>query len=324
MNKYFESSKGTWCIEHRLFFKDTCPSCGAYGTHGTISKSEVQKQFTSKSQVTTSKSQGVSKRFHKQKVSKTIFERFHNYGIKFEADVLWDALFSEAEVRLNNNVCYKRLDFPEAIVKVFKKSILVSLRSSMELKGLPVREAEAKSRSLVFGVVSQLPKAVVVKSLDVVNTHNAFVNHPVAKHELRVVVNNQARLISDHSKGYLELEAVNPEMAVSDSVLIEDDLKGLIANGLSRDFLASAIHSLIKDREYYAENLKSHVAAINKLSENVDKFSAQVDARFERSSSLLSPFSSLPENVGRVSFASTPNVSEVSSLPIQSSLVRWF
>lgn len=53
---------------------------------------------------------------------------------------------------------------------------------------------------------------------------------------------------------------------------------------------------------------------------------AQLDVRFSDNLVLGdsgTPFSSHLENIGRV-HASIPNMSGVSSLPIQSSLMRWF
>ena len=308
MNKYSQIKDGFYCHSHKLIFKDKCPKC-----------------FTSNSEQLTSKSKRSNspKRKYIRKVNSSIFERFHNFGVRFDASVDWDLLFQFVDCFLGKTR-FKRIDFPEAIVKVFRKSILITLRSSMELKGLPVKVAEAKSMRLVSLIVSRLPKAIIVDMPEVVNTHNAFVNHPVAKYDLNVSVDGQSRLISDKSKGYLELEAVNPKMAVSDSVLIEDDLRSLIGNGLSRDFLASALKDLVDDRKYYAENLRSHVEAIKSLKEGIDSFNAQLGVRFGTTNhSSMSPFSSHPENVGRV-HSSAPISHEVSSLPIQSNLMRWF
>jgi hypothetical protein len=329
--KYVEFSEKFYCKVHNtVFSKDKrCPLCTLspkFPVENDNSKKVLSNNSTSNSQAITSNSQGVPKRRYVRKVKDSIFERFHNFGVKFEAEVDWSALFSEVEVRLNNSVSYKRLDFPEAIVKVFRRSILVSLRSSMELKGLPVREAESRSKALVRSVVSRLPRSIVVKGFDVVNVHNAFVNHPLAKFPLRVEVDGTTRLISDHSKGFGEFEAVSPVDAVSDSVLIEDDIKGLIKNGLSRDFLASAIHKLVEDREYYADNLKSHVSAIQELSKGISLFSARLDGKVSPpdvfSSCGISPFPSRSENGAGV-HCPVPNVSAGSS-PAQINLLRWF
>jgi hypothetical protein len=195
--------------------------------------------LTSNSQVITSNSQVVHdlnitcdppKRRYVRKVKDSIWERFHKYGVKFDARVEWDALFKYEEVALRNKVFYKRVDFPEALVKVFKRSILVILRSSKEIVGLPVRDAEAQAKALVNGVLDRLPASIVVSNREVVSLHNSFVNHPTAKHDVNVDVDGESRLISDNSKGYPEFEAVSPVHAVSDSVILENFNRDLIVN----------------------------------------------------------------------------------------------
>jgi len=201
---------------------------------------------------------------------KSIYERFHNYGVKFVAIINWDDVASDI-FTINANSKYKRLDFDEAIVKVFKKSILITLRKNQEITNMPVKVAEALCLSIINKIVSKLPDSIKVSVPDVVNTHNAFVNHPFAKSDVKVSVNDELRFISDNSKGSPEFEAINPKFAVSDSEHIEKDIISLIDKGLSREFLASAINSLIEDRKYYADNLKSHVSAINTLGSSVNE-----------------------------------------------------
>lgn len=249
--------------------KKVCPDTPLFPVENSKSKNDVSLPFTSNSQAITSNSQGVLKRKYVRKSVDSIFERFHNFGVKFEAKVEFEHLFKYPEVRLRNNVSYKRIDLDLAIVKVFRKSILVTLRASKEVNGLNVKEAEKRSIGMVLDVLKLLPKAIQVSDSDIVNLHNAFVNHPFAKHELNVKVNEQTRLISDRSKGRLELEAVNPEFVVKDSQAIELDLIGLIDKGLSRDVLASNINALINDRKFWAEHQRSHVEAIQTLSATV-------------------------------------------------------
>lgn len=259
-----------------------------FASHGNASCPNMKESgFTSNSQAITSDLRGVHdlKRKYVKKVKDSIFERFHSYGVKFEADINWEALFKHEEIHLRNNVSYKRIDFDKGIVKVFKKSILVTLRTKSEIVGLSVREAELKSKQYVNNILDLLPKSIQVKNRDVVSLHNAFVNHPNAKREVNVTIEGEKRFISDNSKGYSEFEAIHPKLAVSDSEAIEQDIVSLVDKGLSRDVLAQSIHALIKDREYYAENLRSHVEAIQTLSESVKELKEVV--KKERKKNLL-------------------------------------
>lgn len=235
----------------------------ANGKRGNDKKG-VPKNFTSNSRPITSKSRGVTPK--KSIACKSIYERFHNYGVKFDAVVLWDYIF-EAPINLRNGVQFKRLNFDVAIVKVFRRSILVTLRANQEVRRLDVKEAEKVSILKVNSVLDRLPKSIQLSpKRDIVNVHNAFVNHPFAEREVRVSVGGDLRFISDNSKGFPEFEAINPAFAIPDSEFIERDIVSLIDKGLSRDFLAQSINVLIRDRGYYAENLKSHVLAIRELA----------------------------------------------------------
>ena len=194
-----------------------------------------------------------------------------SFGVKFGAVVDWSALFNLPEVRLNRFVSYKRLDLPLAIVKVFRKSILVSLRSSMDIKGLPVREAEVLARSRVSEVLKLLPSAIRVLDGDVVNVHNAFVNHPTARHNVTVKVGDDVRLISDNSKGNLEFEAVHPSFAVSDSEVLERFNADLISNNPEPlSIQQSKLGFVVDVLDKYAMQMDLHLAVERKTSDTLD------------------------------------------------------
>ena len=281
MNNYVEFKDKFYCKLHRVSFDKSskCNQCDispyeikvvehksvlegypnvSYGTTENTKK-EVQSTLTNNLLTIANKSRRVYNRTK-------IIERFHAYRIKFNAVVLWDHLFSYEEFSLNNNVKFKRIDFPEAIVRVFKKSILVTIRSSMEVKGLNVVEAKKRSDMIVADVVSKLPKAITIKDSKISSVHNAFINDPMAKQNVSVKVNNEVRWISDNSKGNPEFEAVHTEFAIPDSEKYEKDMVALIDKGLSREALAESIRGLIDVQEYHAENMRSHIIAIKEMA----------------------------------------------------------
>jgi hypothetical protein len=217
-------------------------------------------------------------RVYIRKDNRNIFERFHNYGVKFVAHIKWDYLFQYPEIHLRNNVSYKRLDFPTAIVKVFKKSILVTLRASEEVKGLNVKDAEKVSKIKLNEVLDLLPKCITLADPELVNVHNAFVNHPTAKHNVRVVVDDHVRLISDHSKGHLEFEAVNPDHAISDSEILEKFNEDLIVN--NPDPLSvqqNKIDYVVNVLDRYATQMELHLTVEQKTSDVLDRISQSID-----------------------------------------------
>jgi hypothetical protein len=254
-----------YCSEHKVYFsKDKkCPLCS----------------FTSNSQAITSNSQRVliPKRKYVRKVKDSIYERFHNFGVKFDAEILWEHLFKYDEVRLNNNVSYKRLDFDSAIVKVFRRSILVTLRSSAEILNMPVKQAEIESIKKVNEVLDMLPQAVKIKNRKIVNVHNAFVNHPTAKHNVNVSVDNEVRLISDNSKGFPEFEAVNPSYAISDSEILENFNRDLIVNNPEPLSVQSQKVGFIVDvLNDYATNMKKHIEVMDNINKGINTLNSQI------------------------------------------------
>lgn len=209
---------------------------------------------------------------------RNIFERFHNYGVKFVAHVKWDYLFQYPEIHLRNNVSYKRIDLPTAIVKVFKKSILVTLRASEEIKGMNVKDAEKLSRIKLNEVLELLPKCITIADPELVNVHNAFVNHPTARHNVTVRVNDDVRLISDHSKGYPEFEAVNPDHAISDSEILEKFNEDLIVNNPDPLSVQSKKISHVVDvLDRYATQMELHLTVEQKTSDNLDRIGQALD-----------------------------------------------
>lgn len=249
------------CREHH---KERCPIC-----------------FISKDKQSISKDKGlVRSHSDKGKQLNSIYERFHNFGVKFDARVDWNALFKYPVVVLNPHSYYRRLDYVTALVKVFKKSILITLRASQDIKGLPVKQAEALALSKINDIISILPKAIIISNKNVVNTHNAFVNHPTAKYNVNVKVDGESRLISDNSKGMIEFEAVNPVHAVSDSEKLEVLNKDIITNVWDIPSVTkSKLDTILQVQMDYAENIKKHLAVQDKTLETLDKIQSSISSK---------------------------------------------
>ena len=77
-------------------------------------------------------------------------------------------------------------------------------------------------------------------------------------------------LLIDNSFNLEELENVHTKTSKDDNKIVQDDFNSLKERGLSRDFLANCIDDLIKDRAYHAENMRSHVKAIQKLGDEAE------------------------------------------------------
>jgi len=246
-----------WCPKHKhKFYGYQCDLCSG---QNQINDGKVKRKYV-----------------RKHKIS--IYERFHNYGVKFTAQVFWDAILIEPS-RLNPHVYFKRLDFPDAIVKVFRRSILVTLRASREIKGMKVRDAERKSIELINKVLDQLPKSIQVHDRSVVNVHNAFANHPTANHDVTVKVNDEVRIISDHSKGVPEFEAVHPGHVVSDSEILERFNADLISKpSLPLSVLTEKIGLSYDVLSKFATQIELHLDVEERTLSTLDKISDGIDS----------------------------------------------
>jgi hypothetical protein len=338
MNKYSDIKGGWFCHEHKVFFKgDKCPKCTPplNISDGTKKSSGVSsKNFTSNSQAITSNSQGVHdlkpRRKYERKVRDSLFERLHNYGVHFDAVVDWSALFKFDETFLRNNVSYKRVDTTDCIIKVFKKSILVTIRSKNDIKGLVVRESFKEAWDIIVRSIASLPKAIVV-SVDVLSSvHNSFVNHPTAKvfrevfdRDMRVYDDDGSLLeMTDTSKGFNELEYPDKRFVLPLSEHREAYEKDLLVRP---SYMPSEVKSRL-DGFYnvlddfkrdglvpLTEQMKLHLGVEAKQDLNMDKMNivlskindkldnAQLGGGFESHAPYCSP-SPHPENVGRDDF----------------------
>lgn len=161
---------------------------------------------------------------------KGITERFHNFRIKFKAITNFDAIVLP-EIKLNNGVSYKKIELQDYFIQVFRKSIIIVFKEYNNIVGLDVVSAQNKAYKMIEEVISRLPKEIVItdKVEEVVGRHNAFVNHPSAKYDLKIYDDEgKLRIISDHSKGKLEKETVNAEFCITDSKKIERHDKDMI------------------------------------------------------------------------------------------------
>jgi hypothetical protein len=111
-----------------------------------------------------------------------------------------------------------------------------------------------------------------------VNVHNAFVNHPTAKHKVNVQVNGESRLISDNSNGYPEFEAVNPQFAVSDSEILEKFNEDLIVNNPDPlSIQGQKINTIVNILDRYATQMELHLTVEQKTSGNLDRIGQALD-----------------------------------------------
>jgi hypothetical protein len=327
--------KGSWvgkdntlayCSIHNQFFyvnrgSKQCKYYTSTSTGESKTEKENPSSFTTNSQVNTTNYQkendlSISSkptRKYKRKKELSVWERFHNYGVRLSADVMWDALFKYEEIALRNNVAYKRVDLPNAIVKVFKKSILITLRSSKEIVGLLVQDAEKKAIDMMLDTIKSLPSAIKVKESDVTSIHNAFVNHPTARlfkevfgREMNIRdERGESHEITDNSHHNHELEYIHKDTAVpmskyretyeADLIFNRPQMPSVLSEKTSnnekdiaeiigvlktvadgqKDVVAQQ-SNLVEDRKFWAENQKTHVASIQTLSGNTSDNTASI------------------------------------------------
>ena len=278
-SQYCKKHLSTFLITERCPLRNSHPLI----TDGKLisndeSSSNIDKQFISNHKQIIRGTDLVSTRKYVRKNRDSVYERFHNHGVRFDAVVDWDNV-NGLIISINRFSVYKRLDFDNAIVKVFKRSILVTLRSSSEIVGKLVRDAELLSILMIKGVLDLLPKEIKVSNPEVVNVHNAFVNHPTAKYDVNVSVDGERRLISDNSKGLPEFEAINPKFAVSDSEKLENFNRDLIVNDPDLPSVqASKLNRIVDVLDRYATQMELHLVVEQKTSDTLDNINSGLNS----------------------------------------------
>jgi DNA-binding transcriptional ArsR family regulator len=84
-------------------------------------------------------------------------------------------------------------------------------------------------------------------------------------------------LITDFSHMVDELETVKAGDAVDDNRKVKDYFNGIKRTGLTPEFTLEAVYQLVQDRREYAENIKSHIGAIQELGVGVSRWNRQLD-----------------------------------------------
>lgn len=113
----------------------------------------------------------------------------------------------------------------------------------------------------------------------VARQHYSLVKNALAKdylkNKVKLKVSNpdgSLWFIIDNSYHLEEAEACHAEDARDDTKKVQDFFNGVKSTGITPDFILHSLDSLVKDRAYYAENLRDHVKAINELREGVNTF----------------------------------------------------
>lgn len=134
-------------------------------------------------------------------------------------------------------------------------------------------------------------KVILVKdqyqNVRLVKHHYARINDGVAKHcnerRKRIEIfsaDGKLRFTIDNSLGFNEAETQHIDSAKPDISHYTKQINDwLVYNPPTNSELAGHIKSLVEDRQYYAENLRSHVDAIKKLGDGVDRLTSLVKPR---------------------------------------------
>jgi hypothetical protein len=305
IKQWREFSSSKICLVHSTTFnkENMCPF---YKRQAKTSKSSKKTSKRQAIQVSETSKIGEETSKRQVKTSNSIYERLHNYGISLKAQIDWDSLNGNRFIAINKYGGYYRLDFDDAIVKVFKKSILIVLRSSKEISNLLIDDALKLANDMVKNVLSLLPKSVIVFDGEIASLHNAFVNHPAAKLDLNIVVDGEKRIISDRSHGNFEFEAVSPVHGRSDSKVLEDEYIDLISNPHYKpSTVKGIIDTVLGVQVRYAEQIEKHLLVQDKTLVALEKIGNVFDAQknvlgvsLNNSYSPLSPNRS--EKVGEV------------------------
>lgn len=179
------------------------------------------------------------------------------------------------------------------IVRLCRESLIISCNELKHFYGTTPHEAMEKSIGYWLPFISQLEdrlKITIIKGentqIKQFNSHFSEVGNELAKDankkKYRIKIfgddDNKLWFTLDQSWNMDEAETVHPEDSETDmQAHVQPFFNGLRRiDGYTPQFVMNAINSLIEDRKYYAENLKSHVKAIRQLGEGVKALKYQI------------------------------------------------
>jgi hypothetical protein len=185
---------------------------------------------------------------------------------------------------LNNLGDGERIEFKGRKVHLKSHSIIIYDKESYiaekvkETKSLAIYEF----LSLVKSLENLLKVSLTINKqyrFKVCREHYALIKNALAKQydkegkRLYVYNDRGLWLIIDNSLNLHELEAIKLGEAVNDAEGMQAWANSMKETGfkVTPDFILHSLNQLIQDRQYYAENLKSHVSAIQALEAAVKK-----------------------------------------------------
>ena len=278
-----------WCrIHKRVFRGDQCDLCSIkYSPQEILSQINLLcDQGLSQRQIALSvgKSQQYVSKVLKRSKSEKVHERFHNFRISFKAVVPFDDL--DLPVKSLHYTKYKLFDSKEFYCMIFPRSIMIAFHKAYNIYDKKCQVANDLAISKVNLYLDQIPKGIRILDdvIKVVSRHNAFMNDLIAKSvgksgdDLKVVIDDEVRVVVDHSKGVHELEFVNKDHLLPDSTIYENFLGDLIMH--NPDPLSvqnKKINQVVDVLHEFAEQFKVHSAVQQGQLDNMNKMSVQLD-----------------------------------------------
>jgi len=86
-------------------------------------------------------------------------------------------------------------------------------------------------------------------------------------------------MLIDNSLNLEECETVHTQSARSDNQKVQDFFNGVKQTGITPEFIMGGFDNLIKDRQYYAENLRQHTDAIKTLDKQIQRLGDILDKK---------------------------------------------
>lgn len=208
------------------------------------------------------------------------------HGQEFNIRILWQ---DEKYQKLLNNSNIIYID--GNTIRLYKNSI--EIYSGQAFYGDDEQRATSKSLDYWLRFFTRLEhdlKVIIVKqrsaNIKLVNQHYARTNSEISEsaiergERIRIYAQEDGKLafITDDSFGFKEDETTHPKTAKQDRKAIDKQVNDWrINNPPTQSELAISIQNVTKNQLIFAENMKSHISAIQELAKGVKKLTEKVD-----------------------------------------------
>lgn len=188
---------------------------------------------------------------------------------------------------LGSKVVGQKLIFRDRKIWLYDKKIIINEKASFIAEEASKAQSQAINHFLILlhGLQNLLKANFLVSKMRcrVTNQHYALIKNALAKQyndagqQLHVYDEKGLWFIIDNSFKLDEAETIHPKTAVTDNKKVQEFFNGIKKyDGFTPEFIVNTLAKQTMNLDYHAENMASHVKAVQELAQGVKELRAEI------------------------------------------------